>query len=934
MRTQFTLTLILSFIFSFSFAQKGELSGIVKDAEFNDVLPFANIIVKDLNSGTTSDFDGIYTITLNPGTYTIVFKFLGYTTTEVTGIIIKADDVTNLDISLQPASANLEEIVISAKIARNTESSVLNMQKKSINLMDGLSAQNFKKMGAGNLASAVKSVPGVSIQGGKYVYVRGLGDRYTKTILNGVDIPGLDPDRNTIQMDIFPTNILDNIQVIKSATADLPADFTGGIVNIVTKEFPTRKENSISLSGAYNSKMHFNDNYLDYAGGGSDFLGYDDGARALPISPYQPIPNTFNNKPLLTALTKSFSQNLAAKKSTSGMDYSFGYTTGYQFNIGKNKLGLIGSFSYKNDTKFYENSENSFYRKDPNVSITELPLSRSQKGGLGENNVIISGLAGISFKTKHSKYKVNVMHIQNGESSAGLFTQVLNESDFITFKKDNLAYTQRAITNTLISGTHTNEDASWKTEWKLSPTYSTIYDKDIRTTAFQVLDDGGFSIAPNNEPKRIWRNLEEVNYVGKIDFTRKYDFKKRDAKLKFGAYGSYKERAYSIYTFQIGLSGSTSIFNGDADAILADENLWTVDKGQGSFIRNISVADPANIFEANQINLAGYVSNEFKIGEKLKTILGLRVEQFQLNYTGQNTTATLVLDNASIIDALDFFPSVNLIYGLTDNKNIRFSYSKTTARPSFKEASIAEIFDPLSNVTYIGNINLKPTYINNLDMRFEFYGEKAQMFAISGFYKSFTNPIELTYFQSALDNFTPNNLGSANVYGVEIELRKNLGFLSSRLENLKFNINASVIKSELKMGVDELTLRQNTARTGENVSDTRDLQGQSPYLVNAGFDYDNDNLGLQTGLFYNVQGKTLEVVGGANPDVFTMPFNSLNFTFNKSIGKDKKANINFKITNLLGEEKESFYQSFKALDQVFSRRDPGTSFTIGYSVKF
>lgn len=915
-------------------AQKGTLAGLIKDGEINDVLPFATVLIKGADKGTTSDFEGTYSVGLEAGTYTVIFKFLGFETTEVTGVIIKPDDVTSLDITMKEALGTLDEIIINAETARNTESSVLYIQRRSVNLLDGISSQNFKKLGTSDLANAVKSVPGVSIQEGKYVYVRGLGDRYTKTILNGVDIPGLDPDRNTIQMDIFPTTIIDNVLVFKSATADIPADFTGGIVNIVTKEFPVKKEFGLSLSGTYNPDMHFNNNYLSYEGGATDFLGYDDGTRTLPISPYQPIPNTFDNNPLLTEITKKFNPNLAAQKTKGTMDFSIGLTAGDQYTIGKkaNKLGYIASLSYKNETFFYENAENNFYRKDPNTSSIEMPLSKGQKGNLGEKNVVLSSLVGLSFKTELSKYKINVMHIQNGESSAGLFEQELNEGDFAIAQKNSLAYTERSITNSLLSGSHANIDASWKTEWDLASTLSTIYDKDIRATTFRLEEDGSFSIPQNSEPRRIWRSLEEENHVGKIDVTRQFKYAQQDAKLKVGVYGSYKQRRYNIYIFRIGIAGPSG-FNGDADAILAKENLWSTSKQEGSFIRNTSVVDPVNIFESNQINMAGYISGEFNLGEKLKTIVGVRVENFMLNYTGQNSQKE-VLNNESIINKLDLFPSVNFIYALTDNKNVRLSYARTTARPSFKEASNAEIFDALSDISYIGNIDLKPTYVNNMDFRFEIFGDNSQLFAISGFYKAFTDPIELTYYQSALDNFTPQNLGEANVIGAEIELRKNLSFLSSSLENFRFNLNASVIQSKLKMGNDEFTLRQNTARPGETFENTRELQGQSPYLINAGLDYDNDKIGLQTGLFYNVQGKTLEVVGGANPDVFTLPFNSLNFSLNKTLGSAKNANISFKIVNLLGVEKESIYQSFNAQDQVFSKRNPGTSFSIGYSIKF
>ena len=235
---------------------------------------------------------------------TKIFSFVGYSTIEITDVTIseESDEIVNVTL----LTNMLDEVVISTTVRKNTESAVLDIQKKSTVMLDGISSQGIKKAGASNIAGAVKAVPGVSVQGGKYVYVRGLGDRYTKSILNGVDIPGLDPDRNTIQMDIFPTNILENIIVIKSAAAEYPADFTGGVIDIVTKDFPTKRELSISIGSAYNSKMHFNNAFLIGEAKSTDFLGFDNGARDIPIDRYQQIPGTFANDPLLTQLTNSF----------------------------------------------------------------------------------------------------------------------------------------------------------------------------------------------------------------------------------------------------------------------------------------------------------------------------------------------------------------------------------------------------------------------------------------------------------------------------------------------------------------------------------------------------------------------------------------------------------------------------------------------------
>ena len=250
-----TFTLILIFYSSILLSQSGRITGLVMDGEYDEPMAFANVIVKGATIGTTTDFDGKYSLDLQPGEYTLTFSFVGYQTIEVSEVLIKSDEVEQVDVTL--STNTLDEIIITTTVRKNTESAVLDIQKKSAVMLDGLSSQGIKKAGASNIASAVKSVPGVSVQGGKYVYVRGLGDRYTKSILNGVDIPGLDPDRNTIQMDIFPTNILENIIVIKSAAAEYPADFTGGVVDIVTRDFPTKKETSFSIGSGYNSEMHF-----------------------------------------------------------------------------------------------------------------------------------------------------------------------------------------------------------------------------------------------------------------------------------------------------------------------------------------------------------------------------------------------------------------------------------------------------------------------------------------------------------------------------------------------------------------------------------------------------------------------------------------------------------------------------------------------------
>ncbi len=937
MKIKILLFILFGMTVQFNFAQKGTLTGNIKDKEYNDVLPFANVLIKGTSHGTTSDFEGNYELSLEAGTYTVIFSFVGYETKEIAEVIIKPNDITELNTSIGPLSNQLEEVIVKTSTSQNSEASVLNVQKKSINLLDGVSAQAFSKIGASNSAAAVKSVPGVSVQGGKYVYVRGLGDRYTKSILNGVDIPGLDPDRNTIQMDIFPTNIVDNIQVVKTFTANYSADFTGGVVNIVTKNFPNKESYSISVGGEYMPKMHFNSNYLTYKGSSSDILGFDNGKRDMPIGRNVRIPSPSEGDPRLSQMTAAFQQEMKAKQTDSYMNTNFGFTAGNQYNVGEdNKVGYIASFNYRDKYILFEDYENGNYRKSADKSVYELEVAKSQRGNLSRRNILLSGLAGFTLKTPKSKYSLTGLHIQNGLSTAGYLRQEIIFSDAVTIFKDNLDYKQSQITNVLLTGKHSNDTGTWNIEWKLSPTLSRINDKDSRVAPFQYDEDTDtYSISPSSagSPSRFWRNLEEINAVGLLDVSNKHKLFNRNAKLMFGGGYVYKQRDFSIDKYTFGIRGhSGQEWHGDADKILDPRSIWTVNKKTGTYL--IGNYEPTNTFDAYQTIISGYVSDEFQISDKLKSILGLRFEKFDMYYTGQNNQGSIIYNNKKVLDKADIFPSLNFIYALNDDTNLRAAYGRTTARPSFKEASITQIFDPISSTTFNGNIDLQPTYINNFDLRYEKFGKKAQMFSLSAFFKSFKDPIELTYFASATDQFQPRNLGSAMVFGTEFEIRKNFGFLGDNFSDFSLNLNASLIFSQLEMGETELELRRLSLREGETLDSKRNLQGQSPYLINAGFIYKNDQ-GWLASLYYNVQGKTLQVVGtGDVPDVYTLPFNRLDFIIKKSFGKNFNSTLSFTVKNILDDDLDSHYQSFKAQDQIFSHFSPGRGFSLGYTYKF
>ena len=942
MKKSIILTIIVGLLSFITFAQSGIITGTVNDGEYNDILPFANVIIKDSQRGALSDFEGKYSLELKPGIYTVQFSFVGYQTLEINEVIVKNGETIIVDVTLKASTAKLDEVIITTSLKRNTEASILHLQRNSVKLIDGLSLESIKNSGASDIASAVKNIPGVSVQRGKYVYVRGLGDRYTKTSLNGVDVPGLDPDRNTLQLDLFPSSILENVIVSKSSTADQGADFTGGAINIVTKDIPNKEGYSASLGLGYNSDFHFNKNYLTYKGSKTDFLGFDNGLRDNPIPNQQYIPLPQENGEVVEILTKRFTKNLAARRETSFMDYNFSFTAGNQFDVGNNKLGYVAAISYRNETQYFSQYiDGQVFRKNVNPTIYELNTDRTQQGEGGANNVLISGIAGLSFKTEKSKYKFNILHIQNGESKASIFNQQNRIQNSNQIKKDNLIYTQRSITNLLLNGKHSiDQESNWTLDWKLSPSLALVYDKDFRVTPFKVSIDEltgieTYTIEPSESglPTRIYRDLNEGNIVSNIDIINKHTFLGKEAKLKLGVGYAYKTRNFVVERFSFPLLNIVSDFaNGDPDQILADQNIYDASINSGVFVRRDSGI--SDTYDSQMSIASAYASEEFKITDWFQAVVGLRFEKFQLVYTGERQDGTK-LNKATILDKSDFFPSTNLIFDLNEegSQKIRTSYARTTARPSFKEASLAEIFDPINNTFFIGNINVQPTYINNFDLRYEKYGENGDFYAISGFYKSFKDPIELSFIRSATGQFTPLNLGDAIVYGTEIEIRKNLGFIPG-LEKFRINTNLSLINSEQEFSDDEKANREDNLRSGEVLDDTRPLQGQSPYLVNFGIDYTNDN-GWNAGLFYNVQGKTLQIVGSGDiPDVYTLPFNNLLFNASKTFGKNKNATISLKFENLLNSNIESVYESYKAEDQIYSKWNPGQKISISYNVKF
>jgi hypothetical protein len=918
-------------------AQRGLLRGQLIDPESGESVIGANVYIEGTTTGTVSDFDGNYSLALEPGNYNIVFSSISYVTITVKDVAIVAGEVTALNVNLLSAVEQLEAVVVTAAAMNDSDFGVLNVKKKSVNMIDGISSQTFRKIGDSNLSTAIKRVTGVSVEGGKYVYVRGLGDRYTKTTLNGMSIPGLDPDKNSVQIDIFPTAILKNVMVYKTFSPNLYGDFTGGAIDIETKEFPEEKTISFSLGVSMIPGVQFNDNFMLYQGGQYDWLGFDDGTRSLSFPKETVIPAESAIDPQLEVLTRSFNPQMAVERQKALPGGSISFNMGNQIDRHNMSLGYNIVLNYQNTYQFYDEVQSNNFLKDPDKSEPELLRDESRNGVIGKQNVLWSGLLSGALKSDKHSFSISVLRSQNGESTASSrVNQNFNQTG-ARLLEDILTYSQRSVTNTMLIGKHSINKV--QIEWRGAMNWSRVYDPDFRITAISVSGtDTTLNIGDGAGINRFYRDLTEINGSFKADVTIPFAIK---SKLKFGGVSNYRERNFEILSFLFRQRGVGQVAN-DPNWFFQEENIWTPEGRKGTYV--LGNFEPTNSFYAQQWTHAAYLMSELYATPEFRAIFGVRAEQSTMYYTGENNDGSVVYDNEQTLIELDFLPSLNLVYSIGENMNLRGSFNQTLARPSLKEKSISQIFDPISRRTFIGNIDLKQTNINNIDLRWEYFLRGGELISISGFYKSFANHIELVSFPTDPDAIKPRNAGESWVYGAEFELRKGLEFITPALRDVTIGFNFSLVRSFVDMNtvfVDnngattEKELREASAREGEIIQNTRSMAGQAPYLVNGYVNYTIPSIALNLNLVYNVQGETLAVVGsGVVSDVYSVPFHSLSLNAYKGFGGAKRSRVTLGVDNILGAIRQQEYRSFGAQNQIYTTYNPGTEISLQYSFTF
>lgn len=930
-----SLMLVIGSVFS-AFAQTtGSVRLTVVDDKTGETLIGATVMIEGTSKGTITDFDGIATLNnINAGTYNVRVSYISYQTTVISDVKVEAGKAEKLTVHLKPADLEINEVVITAKAAKNSENALLTLQRKSPKLFDAITADQFSRMGVSDAAGALKKVTGVTITSGKYVFVRGLGDRYSKSVLNGSDVPSLDPNKNSVQLDLFPTNLIDNIIVYKTFTPDLPGDFTGGLVDITTKDFPTSFNLIFSAGLEYNPQANLNSDFLAPKGSSTDFLGYDNGFRALPkeIAQYSAsdFPDPYLNKSEITSVSRAFkNRQFNPGKASQFLNHSFSFSVGDQVKLFGKPLGYIFGLSYNRKYSNYTDGvQNSYEGISEGQTTLNRDIHMATTEHKSDDEVLLGAMFNISYKfNNNNKIGLSLMTNQSGTNEARYQDGYLldaNPDSTTHLQNRAITYTQRAFRNGQLRGEHVFPHLNnLNVKWSNSFTLSSIKQPDTRMIRNQYTinqqGDTLYYMGNLDRPSRFYRDLKEINNSSKLDFTLPAKlFGGRDSKIKFGGLYTYKNREFRENIYQYNIQSNKN-FDGDISVFFQDQNLGYVDGTLKNYLMMINI--DGNNFDAYQRLFAGYAMIESPIAKKLNLTAGVRMEKTDMELRAFN-------DSTGTIKTNDLLPSIALTYNINDKTNIRASANRTLARPSFREFAPLATYDFFGGYIQNGNPDLKRTLVNNFDLRWEKYPSPGEYLSASLFYKKFFNPIENAQLPRAggsTSQFQFKNVDKSTLYGAEIEIRKNLGSFTEALKNFRVSANYTYVYSYVNVTPEELVAIR---AWNPGASDTRPMYDQAPYTFNASLSYDNPEKGWESTLSYNVSGKRLIVYQIDLPSIYLQPMPEMNFTLKKNLSK--RCSLMFKAKNILDN---TYKEQITLGDNVYytTKYQQGRTYAISFS---
>lgn len=914
----------------------GSIAGIITDQKLKEPLMGATVQIEGSATGTVADLDGVFELPgLSPGKYKVIVKYISYKTVTLDEVLVEAGKKTVVEVGMSDESQALQGVVVMALMKQNTDVALLNTVKKSLLVQTGVSAQQITKNQDSDASGVIRRIPGISIIDNKFVMVRGLSQRYNNVWINNSGVPSSEADSRAFSFDIIPASQLDNMMVVKSPAPELPSDFSGGFIQIQTKDVPEKNSIAFSVGTAINDQTHFRDSYRN-AGSATDFLGFDNGKRSKSIDMVagQRLDNT--DRTQVEALTRNgFNNDWTIKKYTPIADLKLGMNLNRYYRLNDDRVfALLASVNYSNGSKTYTDMENSRYgiyniqqdRPEYLYQYTDQRYDRNVRAGAMFNLTYIP--------RNGDKYEFKNIFNQLGADRYTSREGYQNISAYYGQRKMEYLYTSRTTYSGQFTGTYNRPTR--KIDWSAGYSFANKYQPDRRIIELQEEDGTSYPdykgqyMIDQNEILRDFSRLNEHIFSGAFNY--KQDFNLWDIKpsLKTGAYGEYRTRDYNNRQFFYRWNESNLPlgfgFQDVVSQILHPDN-YSADK-----LYIYEDTDNRNSYSGNNLLGAAYLGLFVPVG-KLELYGGGRFEYNRMELKSYTTIYGSRTSTKSYDDA-HFFPSVNMAYRFNEKHIARAAYGSSVNRPEFRElsGSVYYDFDLFSDVK--GNPALKTAYIQNLDLRYEYYPSSGELLSVTLFYKNFRNPIEWTYLDAGGSyTYTFENAREANNYGIELELRKNLAFIG--LNDFSVNLNAALIESNVKFEAGSLEKE-------------RPMQGQSPYLINAGLYYQNQRYGLNAAMLYNRIGKRIIGVGRVDtsnggsinndiPDSYEMPRNAIDLSFGKKFGMvELKASINDVLAQAVQFKQFPKFEKEGAIherSQVTKSFKPGRSFNVSVSVQ-
>lgn len=881
-----------------------QIKGVVIDQKSKETLIGAVVTVDGTNVKAITNIDGNFQIDGldKEKKYTLYINYVGYKTQKIDGVQAKdADQV----IALQPDEQQLKEVTVTAVERRNTDAAMIQVAKNSPVIVSNVSAQEISRTQDTNAGEVIRRVPGVSLIDDKFVMVRGLSQRYNNVWVNGGAVPSSEADSRAFSFDIIPSSQIDNLTIVKSPTAEYPADYSGGFIIVNTKEIPAENSFNIAVGGNWNTSSAFQ-NFSYSKGSGTDFLGFDNGLRSLNGGIHAALNPQLdaNGKPVgdyaTSLLGNGFNNDWLIKNKKPLGDLKLAASLNQRWMLGGRTLGMLAALNYTNEYRTYENMENNLYGIYDAANDKPNYLRHSVDNQYN-NNVRLGAMLNFTFLSKDGNHKYQLKNIFNQLATSRYTWRDGVSAQSNLERSAEYYYRSRTTYNGQLTGKHTfTSDAL---DWSIGYAYANRHLPDRRRYLIDdALESGVYALSTGNDISREWTQLDEHILSLGVNDKHHFKFGNFEPDLQVGAYGEYRTREYQtrnfIYNWNVSDNNMPSDFrHSDIPTLLSSEANMGYDK-----LYLLEEKQMRNNYRGHNTLGAGYLALSLPFG-KLGIHAGVRFEHNDMELIS-NSRDYEKSESSRHYKTDDVFPSLNTTYKINDQHQVRLSYGRSINRPEFREvsSSVYYDFDLASNVQ--GNTELKNCYVDNLDLRYEWYPSRGELISLAVFYKHFDSPIEWTYTVAGGTDliYSYKNAKSANNYGVELDIRKNLGFIG--LKDFSWSFNGALIKSKVQF------------EKGAKEED-RPMQGQSPYLINTGIFYKNAPLKMDIALLYNRIGKRIIGVGRSEgstgddsnsrvPHSYEMPRNTIDFSLAKKFGEHLELKLN--VRDLLAEK--IYYKQF------------------------